>query len=72
MLDDKKWLEWYSRLKEDRVKRSLGFLRPDEGTMDSVDRLKLMMDRGEGPREPINEDSIRKQLRLPRKEENKK
>lgn len=69
MLDDQKWLEWYGRLQYDRLRRHMGLLRPDEGTMAPEDKIQLMLDRGEVPNEePVDEDSIRKRMRLPRKE----
>ena len=64
-LDDKKWLEWYSRLQNDKVQRSLGFLRPDEGTLGPEDKLQLMIDRGQGPEEPVTIDSVRRRMGLP-------
>lgn len=57
-LDDPKWLSWYQNLREDRVRRRMGFLREDEGTMDSSDRIELMLKRGMGPREVVSEDTI--------------
>lgn len=67
MLDDENYLESYSRLKEDRVKRRLGLLGPDEGLLDSSDRIQLMIDRHELP-EVVNEESVRKRMGLVRKE----
>lgn len=73
MLDDNNWMKWYNRLKEDRIRRRLGFLREDEGMMAPEDRAELLMKRGLGPREPLTEDSLRRSLGLARsrKEENK-
>jgi hypothetical protein len=51
----------------------MGLNAPDEGVMDSVDRIQLMLDRGQGPQEPITVDSIRKQMGLrPLKDEERK
>jgi len=69
---DEAWLQWYMRLKTDRVKRRMGLLRPDEGTMALDDRLQLMFDRGEIPNnKPVNEESVRERLRLVRRENKK-
>jgi hypothetical protein len=64
-LDDPNWLKWYNQLQNDRVRRKMGLNRPDEGVMDSVDRIELMIDRGEGPPEPGTFDSVRKRMGLP-------
>jgi hypothetical protein len=66
MLEDKAWLEWYSRLQHDRIRRQLGFLPRDQGTLAPEDRIQLMIDRGEVRNDgPVTEDSIRKRLHLP-------
>ncbi|MGA2785311.1 MAG: hypothetical protein ABSF09_11495 [Candidatus Bathyarchaeia archaeon] len=64
-LDDPNWLKWYNQLQNDRVRRKMGLNRPDEGVMDSSDRLQLMIDRGEGPQETFDLDSVRKRMGLP-------
>jgi len=63
-LDDPKWLEWYQQLLNDRVRRKMGLNGPEEGVMDTVDRLELMMDRGEGPQAPVTVDSVRERMGL--------
>jgi len=62
-LDDPNWLKWYNQLQNDRVRRKMGLNGPEEGLMDSVDRLELMLDRGQIP-EPVTFDSVRKHMGL--------
>jgi hypothetical protein len=69
MLEGQEYLRWYGRLREDRIRRRLGFLRRDEGMMDEVDKVQLMLDRGEGVAPaPVTEESLRRRMRMPGKE----
>ena len=68
-MDDQQWLRHYNDVAYDRIRRRLGFLKEDEGAMDSVDRVRLMEKRGQIPNdEPVTEDSLRQRMRLLRKE----
>ena len=58
------------QLMYDRVRRKLGFLRPEEGLMDSVDRLELAKKRGLILNaESVTLDSIRQGMGFPCKGE---
>jgi hypothetical protein len=69
MLDDQKWLEWYSQLQYDKARRNLGLLPRDEGVQGPEDRLDLMIERGLGPPEPVTQSSIRKKLGFPERDD---
>jgi len=70
MLDDQKWLEWYNRLQTDKVKRAMGLLDPDEGTMGPEDKLQRMYDRREIPTgEPVTVESVRRAMGFKEPEE---
>lgn len=62
--NDPHWLEWYQKLLNDRVRRSMGLLGPEEGVMSCTDRLELMRKRHQLP-ENNDFDSVRRRMGLP-------
>lgn len=64
-LNSPNWLKWYNQLQNDRVQRKMGLMGPDEGVMAPEDKTQLMLDRGEGPQEPVTVDSVRTRMGLP-------
>jgi len=54
----------------DRTRRQMGFIGPEEGAMDEVDRLELAKKRGQLLNaEPVTLDSIRQSMGFPCKGE---
>ena len=66
--NDKAFLDWYSRLIEDRVRRRMHLLRDNEGLFAHDDVLQWLVDHGLGPRNPFpDEDEVARRMGLPRR-----